>query len=495
MNNKVDNVQEELFTETITDYSERLYNEDLAPPKERKWGFFSLLSMWMSDVHSIGGYTFAAGLFFLGLAGWQVFIAIILGALLVNYFVNLLSIPGTKMGLPYPVMARISFGVFGANIPALIRGIIAIFWYGIQTYLASNAVVGVLLLFMPGLVTLNDISFLGLSLLGWIGFLILWALQLFIAVYGMEKIRKFDNFAGTAVYVMMLFLLIWIVVKANGNINIMDRFVEASAGKQIHSFFAAIALVVAYFSTLMLNACDFTRFSTSTKVTKRGNFYGIPVNLTAFSLATVVITAGTITVFGEAIVDPVLIVQKIENSVVNLIAAIVFIVATLAINIVANLVSPAYDLANAAPKHINFKKGTIITAILSVLVMPWKIYGSPVAVNYFLGGLGAFLGPIFGVMVIDYYLVKQQKVDVHSLYKEGATSPYWYKNGFNLQALAAFIIGSIFAAIVALVPMFSYFAPFSWFIGAMISAVAYRGLMQRNQQIVVDKTQSISVIE
>ncbi|WP_236930998.1 cytosine permease [Geobacillus sp. JS12] len=150
-------------------------------------------------------------------------------------------------------------------------------------------------------------------------------------------------------------------------------------------------------------------------------------------MATVVITAGTITVFGEAIVDPVLIVQKIENSVVNLIAAIVFIVATLAINIVANLVSPAYDLANAAPKHINFKKGTIITAILSVLVMPWKIYGSPVAVNYFLGGLGAFLGPIFGVMVIDYYLVKQQKVDVHSLYKEGATSLIGIKMGLTYR--------------------------------------------------------------
>lgn len=492
MYHKMDNGQEELFNETIADYSERLHNEDLTPPKERKWGFFSLLSMWMSDVHSIGGYTFAAGLFFFGLSGWQVFIAIILGALLVNYFVNLLSVPGTKMGLPFPVMARISFGVFGANIPALIRGLIAVFWYGIQTYLASNAVVGVMLLLMPGLVTLNDTSFLGLSLLGWIGFLILWVLQLLIAVYGMEKIRKFDNFAGTAVYVMMLFLLIWIVKKANGNINIMDHFVEVSKGKQIHSFFAAIALVVAYFSTLMLNACDFTRFSMSTKVTKRGNFYGIPVNLTAFSLAAVVITAGTITVFGKAIVDPVLIVQKIGNSVVNFIAAIVFIVATLAINIIANLVSPAYDFANVAPKHINFKKGTIMTAILSVLVMPWKVYGSPVAVNYFLGGLGAFLGSIFGVMLMDYYLVKKQKVDVHSLYKEGAASPYWYNNGFNLRALSAFMIGTTFAAIAALVPMFSYFAPFSWFIGAVLSAVVYGVFMQHNQPIAENKAQSLS---
>ncbi|MEK4874624.1 NCS1 family nucleobase:cation symporter-1 [Bacillus sp. FSL W8-0102] len=492
MYHKMDNGQEELFNETIADYSERLHNEDLTPPKERKWGFFSLLSMWMSDVHSIGGYTFAAGLFFLGLSGWQVFIAIILGALLVNYFVNLLSVPGTKMGLPFPVMARISFGVFGANIPALIRGTIAVFWYGIQTYLASNAVVGVMLLLMPSLVTLNDTSFLGLSLLGWIGFLILWVLQLLIAVYGMEKIRKFDNFAGTAVYVMMLFLLIWIVKKANGNINIMDHFVEVSRGKQIHSFFAAIALVVAYFSTLMLNACDFTRFSMSTKVTKRGNFYGIPVNLTAFSLAAVVITAGTITVFGKAIVDPVLIVQKIGNSVVNFIAAIVFIVATLAINIIANLVSPAYDFANVAPKHINFKKGTIMTAILSVLVMPWKVYGSPVAVNYFLGGLGAFLGSIFGVMFMDYYLVKKQKVDVHSLYKEGAASPYWYNNGFNLRALSAFMIGSTFAAIAALVPMLSFFAPFSWFIGAVLSAVAYGVFMQHNQPISENKAQSLS---
>ncbi|MFD2616011.1 NCS1 family nucleobase:cation symporter-1 [Terrilactibacillus laevilacticus] len=465
--------REDLFTGAISEKSERLYNEDLAPAKERNWKVYSLFSMWMSDVHSIGAYTFAAGLFFLGLTGWQVLIAEIIGAFIVYYLANLTGVAGTKLGVPYPVLSRISFGVFGGNIPAIIRGVIAVFWYGIQTYLSSVAVTAILLVIFPNLKSLTTHSFLGLSLLGWVGFLFLWLLQVIIFTYGMEFIRKFDNFCGPAVYIMMLVLIVWIAVKAGGKINIGTSPVHVSTGQAVLAFFGAISLVVAYFSTIILNVSDFTRFSPSVKTTKAGNFLGLPVNFTAFALASVVITAGTITVFGKAITDPVMLVQKIDNPFFLVVGAVVFIIATMGVNIVANLVSPAYDLSNLMPKHIDFKRGALITSILSVVVLPWKIYGSPMAVNYFLGSLGAILGPIFAIMIVDYYLIKKGKIDVHALYKEDDSEPYWYQKGYNSKAFIALIIGIIITVPLALIPTFSVLAPFSWPIGVVLTGIVY----------------------
>lgn len=353
----MDTMKDDVFTATITEKSDRLYNEDLAPARERHWNVYSLLSMWMSDVHSIGTYTFAAGLFFLGLTGWEVLIAEVIGAFAVLYLANLTGAAGTKLGVPYPVLSRISFGVFGGNLPALIRGFIAVFWYGIQTYLSSVAVVAILLLIFPDMKGLMAQTFIGLSLPGWIGFLFLWLLQFFVFRYGMEFIRKFDNFCGPAVYVMMLIMIVWIAVKAGGKIDIGISPVHVSPGQAAVQFFSAVSLVIAYFSTIILNVSDFTRFSPSTKTTKWGNFWGLPVNFTAFSLASVVMTAGTITVFGKAITDPVLLIQKVNHPFFLIVGVIVFIIATMGVNIVANLVSPAYDFANVVPKHINFRRG------------------------------------------------------------------------------------------------------------------------------------------
>src|SRR5918999_718665 len=288
-----------------TNYSERLYNEDLAPAKERTWTAYSLFAMWMADVHSIGGYTFAAGLFFLGLTGWQVFLALIVGIALVYFFMNLSGIAGQRHGIPYPVLARLSFGLFGANIPALIRAIIAIFWYGIQTWLASVAVVILLLRIWPGLEPLTENSILGLSTLGWICFLVLWVAQLYVLRHGMETIRRFVDWAGPAIYVAMFALAIWIAIEAGGQIDFSLGSKELSTGAAIVAFLTAASLVVAYFSTLMLNFCDFARFSPSERMVKVGNFWGLPVNFTAFSLVTVVVTAGSVAVYGEAITDPV----------------------------------------------------------------------------------------------------------------------------------------------------------------------------------------------
>jgi nucleobase:cation symporter-1, NCS1 family len=467
-------------TSTTANYSERLYNEDLAPVKERTWTGYSLFAMWMADVHSIGGYTFAAGLFFLGLTGWEVFLALIVGITVVYFLMNLSGIAGQRHGIPYPVLARLSFGLFGANIPALIRAIIAIFWYGIQTWLASVAVVVLLVRVWPGLEGYTENSIVGLSTLGWICFLALWVAQLFVLRHGMETVRRFVDWAGPAIYVAMFALAIWILIEARGNIGLTLSNKDLSTSAAIVAFLTAISLVVAYFSTLMLNFCDFSRFSPSERMVKVGNFWGLPVNFIAFSLVVVVVTSGAQTVFGEAITDPVEVVARIPNTLILIIGALTFAIATVGINIVANFVSPAYDLANALPKHIDFRRGGLITALLALLVTPWNIYNSPVAINYFLGGLGAFLGPLFGIIFVDYYLVKRGRVAVDALYQEGSSSPYWYQGGINRRAVLVFVVSAVVAATVALVPAFKAISPFSWFVGAGLSAVLYWAVARRS---------------
>ena len=464
------------------EYSDRLYNEDLAPVEERTWSAYSLFAMWMADVHSIGGYTFAAGLFFLGLAGWQVFLALIVGITVVYFLMNLTGIAGQRHGIPYPVLARLSFGLFGANIPALIRAIIAIFWYGIQTWLASVAVVILLLRIFPGLEGLTESKFLGLSYLGWICFLVLWVAQLFVLHRGMETVRRFVDWAGPAIYVAMFALAVWIVIESGGHIDFKLGSKDLSAGGAFLAFITAASLVVAYFSTLMLNFCDFSRFSPSERMVKWGNFWGLPVNFTAFSLVTVVVTAGSVAVYGEAITDPVQLVAKIPNTLVLIIGALTFAIATVGINIVANFVSPAYDLSNAIPKYIDFKRGGLISALLALLVTPWNIYNSPVAINYFLGGLAAFLGPLFGIIIVDYYLVKRGHIDVEGLYRAEEASPYWYEGGINRHAVLIFVISAAVAGIIALIPVFGQLAPFSWFIGAGLSGALYWATARRAER-------------
>jgi NCS1 family nucleobase:cation symporter-1 len=451
--------------------STRLYNEDLAPAKERNWGTYSLFAMWMSDVHSIGGYTFAAGLFFLGLAAWQVGVAL-LGGIGIVYGLMLLSgRAGQQLGVPYPVLARVSFGVFGANLPALIRAVIAIAWYGIQTYLASVALQVLLLAIWPGLESLTTARFIGLSPFGWICFLMLSVLQGLIIQRGMEMVRRYQDWAGPMIYVVMFALMGWILVKSHFDISLNLSSKKLTTGGSWLQFFTACALVVAYFSTLLLNYCDFSRFAPSQKTVKRGTLLGLPLNFAVFTVITVIVTAGSVKVFGSAIRDPVEIVARIGNTWVMILGALAFTTATIGINIVANFVSPAYDLANVAPKYIDFKRGGMITSVVAVVVLPWYIFQSAWAVNYFLGGLGAVLGPLFGIIMADFYLLRKRRVDVAELYKEDGA--YSYRRGWNPVALKAFVPAAVVSIVLALVHTFHDEAAFSWFVGAGLGALIY----------------------
>src|SRR6201990_2128239 len=425
----------------------RLYNHDRAPvaPEGRTWGVFSIFAMWMSDVHSVGGYTFAASLFFLGLTGWEVLLAMVVGISAVYFLMTLIGRPSLKYGTPFPVVARMSFGVMGANIAAGLRGIVGIVWYGVQTYFASKAVQALVLTFYPAAEAWTHSGFAGLSLLGWGSFLFMWIFQLLIFLNGMETIRKFIDFCGPVVYIVMFALAIWILAQT-GFSSLNLQLSPPAAGSSLAHMANAAMLIVAYFAALLLNFGDFSRFAKDDRSMKFGNFLGLPVNFIVFAVITVIVTAGTVKVFGEAIMDPVAIVERIGNPIVVAIGSITFIVATMGINIMANFVSPAYDISNLYPGKIDFRRGGLITSILSVIVCPWIFVSSPQAITIFVSVFGAILGPMFGIMVPASYLVKRQQIVLNDLYSMSPNGSLHFQNGWNGRALLA-LAGSAVVAI------------------------------------------------
>jgi nucleobase:cation symporter-1, NCS1 family len=458
---------------------ERLYNHDLAPVPldKRTWTGYSIFAMWMSDVHSVGGYTFAASLFLLGISGWQVLIALTVGILLVYMLMNWVGKPSCVHGIPFPVMARVSMGVMGANLAAVIRGVVGIVWYGVQTYFASKAVATLLVLFFPSALSLRDVSFLRLDGLGWIGFLFMWIFQLVIFQRGMETIRKFIDFCGPAVYVVMFALMAWILSQAGlGSLSLTLGGKVLSGSEQFAAMGSAILLVVSYFAALLLNFGDFSRFAKSERQMKIGNFLGLPVNFIVFAIITVIVTSGSATVFGSMIMDPVAIVAHIQNKVAVVIGSLTFIVATMGINIVANFVSPAYDIANLFPKHIDFKKGGLIASILAVLVCPWIFVDSPKAITIFVSVFGSVLAPLYGVMMADYYLLKKQQVNTAELYTMSPKGRFYYDGGWNKAGVFALIASGCISVGWELCTQLLHALPennFGWLIGAVAGAALY----------------------
>jgi nucleobase:cation symporter-1, NCS1 family len=304
--------------ETKPAYDPRLTNADLAPLEKQTWGSYNIFAFWMSDVHSVGGYVTAGSLFLLGLSGWQVLVALLAGIGIVYFFCNLVAKPSQQTGVPYPVICRSVFGVLGANVPAVIRGLIAVAWYGIQTYLASAALDVVLLKLFPSLLPYADVQqhgFLGLSLLGWASFTVLWLLQAAVFWTGMETIRRFIDFCGPAVYVVMFLLAGYLIARAGwGAIDFNLGDVEHTGWASLPVMFGAIALVVSYFSGPMLNFGDFSRYGNSFAAVKRGNLLGLPVNFLVFAVLVVVTASLTVPVFGELLTDPVATVARIDST-------------------------------------------------------------------------------------------------------------------------------------------------------------------------------------
>jgi nucleobase:cation symporter-1, NCS1 family len=469
----------------LTNPSPRLYNEDLAPATERKWGAFSIFNVWTSDVHSLWGYYLAASLFLLCGNFINFVLAIGLGSLVIFFLMSLVGNAGVKTGVPFPVLARASFGTFGANAPALVRAIVACFWYGAQTSAASGAIVA-LLVRNEGLLAFHQTShMLGHSTLEVICFVIIWALQLLIIQRGMETVRRFQDWAGPAVWVMMLLLSIYLLVKS-GTFSfgseiprdvLLQKTADAGIPGEPGSFTALLAVAatwITYFAALYLNFCDFSRYAVDVPTLRKGNLWGLPINLLAFCLVAGITTTAAYTVYGEVLLHPDEISAKFDSWFLALLAAVTFAVATLGINVVANFVSPAFDFSNVFPKQIDFKKGGYIAAAIALVLYPFAPWETGAA--HFVNFIGATMGPIFGVMMVDYYLIRKGVLDVPALYQENGE--FKFQNGWHVNAFIAFAIGGLFSSVLptftSILP--SWWGTYGWFFGVVIAGAVYYAL-------------------
>lgn len=471
-----------------------LYNRDLAPSKRRgrTWSAYNIFALWANDVHSLGNYAFAIGLFALGLGTWQILTALGFGAALLFCLLTLSGFMGYKTGVPFPVMSRISFGIRGAQIPALIRGGVAIVWFGIQTYLASLVGNVLLLALFPGLQSLAERSVLGLTVLGWICFSALWLIQVIIACYGMEMIRKYEAFAGPVILLTFVALAISVVVETGGQI-VWSPPNAVSGVEMWLQILGGGTLWVAIYGTFVLNFCDFTRGAKTKKSIVLGNLWGIPVNMMLFGVVVVVLTGGRLALDGQVITSPTDVVEQIGNTPVLVLASLALLILTIAVNLMANFVAPSFALANLMPRKLNFRRAAVVSAVIGFVILPWNLYNSPVVIVYFLGGLGALLGPLFGIVMADYWLLRRQQVNVPDLYTTKSSGEYYYRSGVNPRAVLALIPSAVIALLFAFLPALKGLSSFSWLVAAGLGAVFYYALADRTRTYVDVDGEAIAV--
>ncbi|MEU2081040.1 NCS1 family nucleobase:cation symporter-1 [Streptomyces albus] len=487
-------VDERASVDTSGTASSGLYTYDLAPTKKegRRWGAYNVFTLWANDVHSLGNYAFAIGLFALGLNVWGILAAFALASVLLFLLLTLSGFMGHKTGVPFPVMSRIAFGVNGAKIPAGVRGAVAIAWFGIQTYLASSVLSTLLTAMFPGLRALDTNSVLGQSTLGWITFLALWALQVVIVSYGMQMIRRYMAFAAPTTLITMCALAAWMFFRADGSIS-WSTDTPLTGGAMWLQILQGAALWVVVYGTFVLNFCDFTRSAKSRGAIVRGNVIGIPVNMLFFAVIVAVLSGAQFKLDGRVITSPTDIVRTVPNMFLLAVASLALIALTVAVNLLANFVAPIYALVNFFPRTLNFRRAGLVSAVLGLVILPWNLYDNPVVVNYFLGGLGALLGPLFGVIMADYWLLRRARINVPDLYTEDAQGEYHYRRGYNPRAVAAFAPSAAAAVVIALVPAFGAVAGFSWFIGALLAAALYALIADRAAPIRDVDGESIAV--
>ncbi|MGM0543196.1 MAG: NCS1 family nucleobase:cation symporter-1 [Pseudomonadota bacterium] len=469
---------------TIKRIDPSLYNADLAPlkPEDRTWGAFEIFNVWSNDIQSLFGYTLAASLFLTyGLNGWAVMAAIILAGVIVMFLVNLTGKPSVKYGIPFPVMVRASMGIRGANLPAMLRAIVGIFWYGVQTYFASTAMTLLLTaLFGDG----NGATFLGLSAMAWVAFVVVWLFQIAIFWAGIERIKHFLNWAGPLVYLVMITLMVIVWYQAGSEllpaIGTIFSGAEAEANTHpVNAFLAIVGTMVAYFAAVVINFGDFTRFVKTERQMKLGNLLGLPLNVAFFSFIALIITAGTLVLFGEALTNPSDIVERVDALPLTIVAALTFFAATVGINLVANFIPPAYDLANLFPGKISFKMGGLITAIIAFFVGAlWVSVISQIGVPGFVNALGAIVAPFYGIIVVDYYLIKRQHLNMQALFSAEPDAAYYYTQGWNTRALMAFGGAAIFSLSTVLVPALASLNGYGWLMGAGLGGLFYFILMR-----------------
>lgn len=416
-----------------------LINPDLAPvpPEKRTWNQWHIAALWVGMAVCITTYTLASGLIKQGMNWWQAVLCVLLGNLIVLIPMTLNAHPGTAYGIPFPVLLRASFGTYGSNVPALARGVVACGWFGIQTWVGGAAIYqtgAVIFGYHPA--AREIIPVLGISSGELLCFLLFWVINVWFIWRGMESIKWMEAWSAPFLLVMGVALLIWAVVAAQGFGPIFSRPSRFSSDAEAWRVFGAgLTAMVGYWATLSLNIPDFSRFARSQRDQLAGQAMGLPATMAFFSFIGIVVTSATALVFHEEIWDPVVLVGKFGNPVLSAAALIALAVATLSTNIAANIVSPANDLANLAPRYISFRTGGLIAAVVGIAIQPWRLYADPTGYIFtWLLGYSALLGPIAGIMIADYFVFRRRKLNVAALYD--ARGEYGRVNAVGFLALA-----------------------------------------------------------
>jgi len=479
-------------TTTITDSS--LINEDLAPipQSKRTWGTWNYAALWISMSLCIPTYMLASSLIQGGMNWWQAILTIFLGNAIVLIPMILNGHAGAKYGIPFPVLARASFGTRGANIPAMLRAIVACGWFGIQTWIGGASLYNIFRAWNPSLEQI-DLTGIFPQALPLVCFFIFWLLNMFIVYLGVESIRKLLVFKAIFLPVAALALLFWAISAAHGLGPILEqpsKFADSSSF--FNFFFPALTGMVGFWATLSLNIPDFTRYAKSQKAQVNGQIIGLPPSMTLFAFIGVVVTSATVIIYGNSEWDIVKLASKFENKMMVSFAMIGIIISTLATNIAANIVSPANDFSNLAPGKINFKTGGYITGIIGILIFPWKLIASPDGYIFtWLIAYSSLLGPVGGIMIADYFFIRKKSLIADDLYKHNGS--YSYRNGFNSKAIIALLCGIVpnipgFLLQIKLVSSTAFPAwisdlyHYAWFVGFLVSDVVYLLLMQKNKR-------------
>ena len=463
--------------ETTADLSASgLYNHDIGPTKiaQRTWSTYNIAALWIGMSVCIPTYMLASGLVAGGMSAWQAIFTVMLGNLIVLIPMVLNAVPGTKFGIPFPVLVRSSFGVLGSNVPALLRAGVACGWFGIQTWIGGSALNAMMLALFSGWPS-EGIG-------KWIAFFVFWALNVWIIVRGMETLKRFESWAAPVLIIFGIVMLIWAMNKAGGLGPIMSEPSKfATFGEFWKFFIPGLTGMVAFWATLSLNIPDFSRFARDQKAQIYGQVLGLPTTMTFYAFLGVAITSATVIIYGEALWDPVDVLAKFENPLPIIFGMFWIAVATLSTNIAANVVSPANDFQNLWPKKINFMIGGLITAVIGIAIMPWKLLSDPrIYIFDWLGTYGGLLGPVAGIMICDFYLIRKRKLNVPDLYVRGGA--YEYRSGFNWKGIGAFVVAAGVTLIGKWVPAVGWLADYSWFIGFALGFIFYWALMRGTKE-------------
>ena len=467
----------------------RLYNDDLAPvpASRRKWGMLSFAALWISMSACIPTYMLASGLISGGMNWLQAILTIFLANVIVLIPMILNAHAGTLYGIPFPVYCRASFGILGANVPAILRALVACGWFGIQTWIGGEAIYKICVTIF-NITPSTATNWLGITGGQFACFLFFWAINMVVIYRGIDTIRWLLNIKAPLLIALGLLFLFWAYRKAGGFGPILSQpsqfdVGQPKAGQFWKYFFPALTGMVGFWATLSLNIPDFSRYAKTQRDQVLGQALGLPLTMALYSFIGVAVTSATTIIFGKTIWDPVDVLTRIDSPVVLVVAMIALCVATLATNIAANVVSPANDFSHLAPRLISFRTGGFITGIIGILIMPWyMVANADRYINGWLIGYSALLGPIGGILIADYFVYRRRKLNVAALYKP--TGEYLFTNGFSIVALVAFVAGVLpslpgflinvkLLAVENVSPFLAHLYSYAWFIGFALAFTIY----------------------